>query len=239
MTIKPSFREDILIFMGDYINRGPFPMETLRIVMALKETHPEKVVTLGGNHENWFLYFLSQTGSLAPEEERAFLLSMGACRTFSHFLALKQEEQVKILDFLINLSMFYENSNTIFSHIPLSPQFNPATDMKSDSEIHFLDNFPNTYSHISGKLVVAGHKNMRRSGVTLIGETQNGLLLTDTGAGMGGSLSAVNLDTIGLKPDIISVNKYRAYKGKLNHILAPSCSNTEHFQHSIDFGEGL
>ncbi|NPA84896.1 MAG: serine/threonine protein phosphatase [Crenarchaeota archaeon] len=40
-----------LVFLGDYVDRGPEQIEALLLVLALKARRPEEVVVLRGNHE--------------------------------------------------------------------------------------------------------------------------------------------------------------------------------------------
>lgn len=41
----------MLVFLGDYIDRGPKQLEVLNLVLELKRNFPENVVALRGNHE--------------------------------------------------------------------------------------------------------------------------------------------------------------------------------------------
>ena len=43
--------EDLLIFLGDYIDRGQQSLECLDYVMNLQKQYPERVICLKGNHE--------------------------------------------------------------------------------------------------------------------------------------------------------------------------------------------
>lgn len=43
--------EGVLVFLGDYIDRGDYQLETLIAVLLLKVEYPDNVVVLRGNHE--------------------------------------------------------------------------------------------------------------------------------------------------------------------------------------------
>lgn len=40
-----------VVFLGDYIDRGPYQLESLMSVLVLKKRFPDSIVTLRGNHE--------------------------------------------------------------------------------------------------------------------------------------------------------------------------------------------
>ena len=47
--------EDTIVFLGDYVDRGPDPRGCIQRIIELQRTVEARVVTLLGNHEEWLL----------------------------------------------------------------------------------------------------------------------------------------------------------------------------------------
>jgi len=43
----------VLVFLGDYVDRGPRSKENLRLLLEFKLEHPKQLYLLQGNHEGW------------------------------------------------------------------------------------------------------------------------------------------------------------------------------------------
>lgn len=68
-------RGNKIVFLGDYVDRGPASKENLEFLLKVKETNPNQVILLQGNHEGYRVLNFSPADfweSLTPEEERKY-----------------------------------------------------------------------------------------------------------------------------------------------------------------------
>lgn len=74
--VVPEIRSgDTLVFLGDYIDRGPDSKACIERILQLRRESPFPVVTLMGNHEQWMLR------SLSDSTRHSWLIAMGALET--------------------------------------------------------------------------------------------------------------------------------------------------------------
>jgi calcineurin-like phosphoesterase family protein len=71
--------EDTLVFLGDYIDRGPDSRGCIDLIIRLQQESPFQVVTLLGNHEQWMLR------SFADPRQHAWLVGMDAVETITNY----------------------------------------------------------------------------------------------------------------------------------------------------------
>ncbi len=67
--------ETALVFLGDYVDRGPYSRENLEFLLQLKLERPERVYLLQGNHEAWLEYPFYPADfweGLSPERQRLY-----------------------------------------------------------------------------------------------------------------------------------------------------------------------
>ena len=184
----PYDREkDLLLFLGDYINRGQKSKEVISYLCDLKKNGAQ-LITLMGNHEALLLEYQRQTDpALVPLLRKLQLeltLASYGLRDMSrlHKLAGLPEEHRK---FLSELQPYYQTEGYIFVHAGLYPgQTLEQQDSTSMSEIRdvFLDS-----DYDFGKVVVFGHSTFE---TPLVTPTKIGI---DTGAVYGNMLTALEL----------------------------------------------
>ncbi len=180
-------KDDTIIFLGDYIGRGPSSKQVIEDILQLKKEH-EKVICLLGNHENLLLeYVKSPEEVLLPylrqQGIEAFLESYGEKDLrHLHDLSFMPKEHY---DFLMNLDLYYMDKDYFFVHAGLMPglAFEKHTAMEF---CEVRDAFLEADVEID-KTVVFGHTAFE---MPLVTKDKIGI---DTGAVYGNLLTAVSL----------------------------------------------
>ena len=114
-------KQDTLILLGDYIDRGPNPMDTLFYIMELINKK-YKVIVLRGNHEEMFVSNIEKINKKDYKEisEDSLLNINGSIRTINEFIDLSITKQSSIINFIHNMPLYYGIENKyIFSHAGL------------------------------------------------------------------------------------------------------------------------
>jgi Calcineurin-like phosphoesterase len=156
---------DMLVFLGDLIDRGPNAPGCVAFVMKLQEANPERVVCLRGNHEQMLLDFIEGTSSLwitpVTGGERTFEQYTGkpvVANTEQEIDGLRREIESKMpaehLDFMRKTPFFYEDDYAIYVHAGLEKGKHPK-DASPQSLLWMRD--MEFYKNYSGKLCVFGH----------------------------------------------------------------------------------
>lgn len=116
---------ELLVLVGDYIDRGPQSKEVVAYIQQLQRTYGEQVVVLQGNHDAMLLEFIAEpVGSLANR-----FLRNGGEQTLASFIgeplqmmtAVEQAQYMMThfadtLDYLAHLPMMYEWGAVLFTH---------------------------------------------------------------------------------------------------------------------------
>ena len=171
-------RGDLLLFLGDYIDRGPDSYEVVETILDLQSQAPEEVIALMGNHEQMFLELIS--GQSHPQ-----LLANGLSATVRGYAQDNRELSAAHLAFYRNLKLYYESRDYIFVHAGLRPG-RSLTEQTPHDLLWIRDDFLLS-DYNFGKIVVFGHTPFQKP---LIAPGRLGL---DTGAVYGGPLTAAVL----------------------------------------------
>jgi Predicted phosphohydrolases len=183
---------DLLVLLGDYIDRGPRSPQTVAFIRELKE---EGAVVLKGNHEEMPIYH----GGSIPK----FMLAMqDNDTTLGQYIALgKRFENVLQSDmtFLSNLPIKLETQDYLFVHAGINPN-KPMVDQTQEEilDIRYLDDYEGVgwweKPHSLEKTVVFGHTGTSWMGKNL-GEVYFGhkVIGIDTECWRGGKLSLLEL----------------------------------------------
>jgi len=176
-SVAPA-ADDQLVFLGDYIDRGPDSAGVIDRLLELRRQQPDAVF-LRGNHEQMLLDFLDN-GSPGH-----FLANGGAETIASYRQGDRWPPPPDHLDFFRNLRTLYETENFIFVHAGLRPGI--ALEEQDDQDLlwirwEFLESDADW-----GKPVVFGHTPRQ---TPLLGRNRIGL---DTGCVYGRQLTCCDL----------------------------------------------
>ena len=176
--IKLDWDKDLMVFLGDYVDRGPDSRGVIELLLDLKKEHADRLIFLKGNHEWMFTQFLMG-------EEHDLFLQIGGKETLESYSIQKGKIDIpqSHWDFLDHLDLYFETNDYIFVHAGLRPYISISEQGPEDLlwiRSHFLKS-----SYDWGKRVIFGHTPFS---VPLIDVNKVGI---DTGAVYGGRLTCL------------------------------------------------
>ena len=180
--IDIDFKKDTLVFIGDYIDRGPKSKEVVDYLMDLARGK-DSVIFLKGNHEYMLQGYLDGTDTM-------FFLANGGEATIRSYLQSGLRDEVEPipsdhLDFFDSLRLYYETADYIFVHAGLKAQV-PLEKQNEWDMLWIREEF--IYSDFDfGRQVVFGHTAFQKP---LVLANKIGI---DTGAVYGNKLTCVEL----------------------------------------------
>lgn len=189
--------EDLLVFLGDYIDRGASSVEVLRFVRAQVERHAN-VHALCGNHEAMMLGYL-RTNGLDDFDPMDLWLLNGGAETQHQLAALPREEAQALIAFVRARPLYYrvkyKKQSILFVHAGVHPK------RKKQTEQDLLWIRTEFFDHYSGsELVVVGHTPTQRIGARRDPQRNvplflpNNIIACDTGSFLpGGRISCVDV----------------------------------------------
>lgn len=153
-----------LVFLGDYVDRGPDSRGVLDTLAKLKLERPDTIF-LKGNHEQAMLDFLG-----SPHDSEAWL-SWGGEETLGSYGipvqlpinvmglqdALANTMPDRHFQFLLDLDLIYATDRHVFVHAGLNPD--RALDAQQESDLLWIRDpfFQSGKGRFPGKTIVHGH----------------------------------------------------------------------------------
>jgi serine/threonine protein phosphatase 1 len=157
---------DEVIFVGDYVNRGPDTKTVLELLIEARSYWGDRLTLLKGNHEDVLLRFLegADQGELLRHAGLSTLHSyLGSNPVGEPFQAFRRAFPAEHLSLLKSLALYYETEDLLVSHVG----FNPANPSSRSVDDMVLGSFPELFSgsvQMPKSLVICGHY-VQRSGV--------------------------------------------------------------------------
>jgi len=217
-----SGQEDILIFLGDYIDKGNFSCEVVSLLLDLKNEYKEKIFFLKGNHEHFLLEAFQN-----EKNYKKWLFQCSGINTIASYLKyneLNSEPSTFPFSRLNDIipkqhKMFYQNllsylelEKYILFHggYDLSKNINSIDSKSIPIDIECSKNYENNMHLFSNKIHVGSHNYKNKypkiyKNYFMLGGTINSLVLFELNS---------------MSCSIIKNNKSRIYKHKFK-ILDP------------------
>jgi len=136
----PLEAPDRLIFLGDYIDRGPNSKEVVSYLIHRQQTRSEDMVFLKGNHEDMFLSYLGLPGKYGD----MFLYNGGGATLASYGIPSRNQTSREVLSlipqahikFLQGLKSFYLAKPFLCVHAGIHP--NKPFDQQVEEEMLWI-----------------------------------------------------------------------------------------------------
>jgi serine/threonine protein phosphatase 1 len=169
--------DDTIVFLGDYIDRGPDSRSCIQAILTLRESSPAEVICLRGNHEDWLLR------TMADHSRHSWLLGMEAFDTISSYspeaatalrsaladaglrLYMSRYElpyhlffdavPASHLAFFSQLALLHQSPDCVCAHAGLEPEISDLAAQPASAVVWGNPSFPSGYSAVVP--VVYGH----------------------------------------------------------------------------------
>ncbi len=196
--VAPTQR-DQLVFMGDYVDRGPHCREAIDYLLELKKQLPQTVF-LRGNHDQMLLDALLEMGTISgqrlrdmspifkekgPESDLEKFLSIGHDTMASYGVTNLADIPKNHIQFLQQTQLYYQYEQFLFAHAGATSNTNPA---EQDPYILLWER--NSPPGQNGEVHVVGHQPTQGQP-----SFEEGRINVDTGAVYGHTLTACDVLT--------------------------------------------
>jgi serine/threonine protein phosphatase 1 len=169
-----------LIFLGDYVNRGPDSRAVLEMLCSLKTSSSSSLTLLRGNHEEALLRFLDGGGMAEFAAYGGLTTIHSYCPTPSEHVVseFRASFPTNHLELIASTAAFFEQPGLLATHCG----FDPARPTARDGPSVVMGDFPELFRLVpdaSWPLTVFGHY-VQRTGQPYVSDR---LICLDTGCG--------------------------------------------------------
>ena len=183
--------EEMLVQLGDLVDRGNYSAETVEVCRQLHHEYPETTIFLQGNHDWAMAQHVGPDGPFSP------WLNWGGRETLQRYQRHRPWLRPHA-DWLAARPLHWQNEHVLFSHAGFADVAEPLDPTSDDGVLWRRGPLRNT-----GQLQVVGHTSTK-SKRPEHDKTSNTIYL-DTGAGQGFNLTGLRLSETGKALEIISV----------------------------------
>jgi serine/threonine protein phosphatase 1 len=187
--------QHVVVFLGDYVDRGPDSREVIEIVIERSQAHP--TICLKGNHEVIFEEFLRNPEIFVPWRQVGgieTLLSYGIKPSFSPVHDEKRMLAQSLADalpashreFLAELKPSFSWGDFFFAHAGVRPGVPLAR--QKDEDLFWIRHEFLSCDEDFGKIIVHGHTPVREV------EFHRNRINIDTGAYLTGRLTCLRIE---------------------------------------------
>lgn len=209
-------RESTLLFLGDYVDRGPDGKGVIDTILDLSEIY--NVIALQGNHEWLFTQYLANPKDAQVSSN--FILNGGSSTLVSYSTdGVSFTVPGAHRNFLAGLKLFHSTSTHFYVHAGVPPGFDfSRTENLDEKTAHQLLWIRSTFLDSKAqwpKVVVHGHTPVKAA------EVHPNRINLDTGCVFGGRLTAMNMNT----GELIEVARQEAQEPKFLNAPFPGGQN--------------
>ncbi len=176
-TVKPN-KADHLIFLGDYIDRGPDPKGVIDFLLAMKA--PEKITFLRGNHEEAFV-----TSRTDKAMRKRWLRAWGGHDTLKSYGDDFENVPKSHWEFIEKTELYHKGARYLHVHANLEH------DVKLSEQTTFTllhKKLGTPLPHQSGKIMICGHTAQKSH----VPKNLSHAVCIDTDPGRGGWLTCLH-----------------------------------------------
>ena len=182
----PFRQDDLLVFTGDYVDKGPDVKGVIDCLLGWSKIH--RAIFLRGNHDQMLLDAHREPAKISLWECLAGENPLASYGQGSTSMLMSKVPSKHWTFLATECRDYFETPDLIFVHGGIRPDVEPANEELARLQWTTL---AEATAHSSGRTVICGHSPQRSGKITDLGHT----ICIDTNIADGGWLSCLALDT--------------------------------------------